>query len=125
MRSDWLTQGPVIKAFEDALATRVGARYAISCSSGTAALHLAAMAASIGPDDTVIVSANTFLATANAMKMCGAEVVFADIDSETGLMNAAHVEAAIRRAKGKRSGHAHNKPPRDFRAPRKFERSDD
>ena len=99
LRGDWLTQGPVVEAFESALADAVGAKYAVSCSSGTAALHLAAMAAGIGPGDAVVVPANTFLATANVVRMCGGEVVFADIDPDTGLMTAAHAEAAIGKAK--------------------------
>ena len=99
LRGDWLTQGPVVEAFESALADAVGAKHAVSCSSGTAALHLAAMAAGIGPGDAVVVPANTFLATANVVRMCGAQVVFADIDPETGLMTAARAQAAIENAK--------------------------
>lgn len=102
LRGDWLTQGPVVESFETALAKAVGARHAIACSSGTAALHLAVLAAGIGAGDAVIVPANTFLATANAAKICGAKVVFADIHPETGLMTASHAEAAISSAEGMR-----------------------
>ena len=95
MRSDYLTTGPAVTAFESALAEFVGAREALSCSSGTAALHLAALALGLGPGDTVIVPAITFLATANAARFVGAEVVFADVDPDTGLMSPAHLKAAI------------------------------
>jgi UDP-4-amino-4,6-dideoxy-N-acetyl-beta-L-altrosamine transaminase len=98
LRGDWLTQGPVVEQFETALATRVGARHAVVCSSGTAALHLAAMAMGIGPDSSVIVPANTFLATANAARLCGAEIIFADVDPDSGLMTAAHAATALRQA---------------------------
>lgn len=86
LRSDFLTTGPVGPAFERALAEAVGARHAVACSSGTAALHLAALALGLGPGDAAIVPSLTFLATANAVRLTGAEVVFADVDAETGLM---------------------------------------
>lgn len=97
LRSDWLTTGPAVEAFESALAEVAGAPYAVSCSSGTAALHLAVLAAGIGPGDTVIVPANTFLATANAVRYVGAEVAFADVDPETGLMTPDDALAALSR----------------------------
>lgn len=96
LRSDWLTTGPAVQQFEEALAAKVGAQFAASCSSGTAALHLAAMALGLGPGDRVVVPAMTFLATANAARYVGAEVVFADVDAESGLMTAASLEAALR-----------------------------
>ena len=86
LRGDFLTTGPVVDAFESALSERVGADFAIACSSGTAALHLAAMALDLGPDDTVVVPTLTFLATANAARYVGAEIAFADVDPTTGLM---------------------------------------
>src|SRR6266700_4214049 len=95
LRGDWLTGGPAVGQFEAALAERVGARYAVACSSGTAALHLAAMAAGLGPGDKVIVPTVTFLATANAARYVGADVVFADVDAETGLLGEAELKAAI------------------------------
>jgi UDP-4-amino-4,6-dideoxy-N-acetyl-beta-L-altrosamine transaminase len=95
LRSDWLTQGPVVEQFEAAFAARVGARHGVACSSGTAALHLAVMAADIGPGDAVIVPANTFLASANAAQICGAKVLFADVDPESGLMSAEHAASAL------------------------------
>jgi len=74
-----------------------GADFAVSCSSGTAALHLAAMALELGPGDHVIVPSITFLATANAVRYTGADVVFADVDADTGLIGPEHLEEALRR----------------------------
>lgn len=98
LRGDWLTTGPMVGRFEDALAARVGSRFAASCSSGTAALHLAALALGLGPGDRVVVPTMTFLATANAVRYVGAEVVFADVDPKTGLMTAETLEDALKRA---------------------------
>ena len=102
LRSDWLTTGPAVPAFEREFAAAVGARHAVACSSGTAALHLAALAAGLGEGDAAVVPSLTFLATANCNRFVGAEVVFADVDAETGLMGSAHLEAALSRAVGKR-----------------------
>ena len=101
LRSDFLTTGPVVPAFEAALAEVVGARFAVVCSSGTAALHLAMAALGIGSGDVVIVPTITFVATANAARMVGAEVVFADVRPEDGLMGADELEAAVGRAKAR------------------------
>src|ERR1700686_385039 len=79
LRSDWLTTGPKVNEFEEALAARVGARYAVSFSSGTAALHGAAFAAGIGTGDEVITSPLTFAATANCILYQGGTPVFADV----------------------------------------------
>lgn len=98
LRSDWLTTGPKVREFEEAFAKRVGARYGVACSSGTAALHLAALALGLRDGDAVIVPTITFLATANAARYVGAEVVFADVDSETGLIGLAEFAAALERA---------------------------
>lgn len=98
LRGDWLTTGPAVEAFEDALRAATGAAHAVACNSGTAALHLAMLAAGIGPGDSVIVPANTFLATANTVRLVGAEVIFADVDPATGLMTMEHAEAAHARA---------------------------
>src|SRR5687767_4836232 len=67
LRGDWLTQGPAIPRFEQALAEVCGARYAVAVSSGTAALHIACLAAGVGPGDTGITSPITFVASANAV----------------------------------------------------------
>jgi UDP-4-amino-4,6-dideoxy-N-acetyl-beta-L-altrosamine transaminase len=100
LRGDWLTTGPMVEGFEAALATKVGARFAVACSSGTAALHLAVLAAGIKLGDRAIVPSLTFLATANAVRYADAEVIFADVDGETGLLRAADMEAAIDGAGG-------------------------
>jgi len=88
LRGDFLTTGPSVSQFENALAERTGSRYAVVCSSGTAALHLAAMAARLGPGDVGIVPSITFLATANCLRYVGADVQFADVDPSTGLITA-------------------------------------
>jgi dTDP-4-amino-4,6-dideoxygalactose transaminase len=81
LRSGWLTLGPRTAAFEEAFAAQLGARHAIAVSSCTAALHLAYLAAGVGPGDEVIVPSFTFAATANAVIYCGATPVFAEIVS--------------------------------------------
>ena len=81
LRSGWLTLGPRTAAFEEAFAAHLGARHAIALSSCTAALHLAYLAAGVGPGDEVIVPAFTFAATATAVLYCGATPVFAEIVS--------------------------------------------
>ena len=98
LRGDLLTTGPLVETFERTLARTVGARDTIACSSGTSALYLAAQALGIGPGHTVIVPTITFLATASAPHLAGAEIVFADVDPETGLMRACDLEAALARA---------------------------
>jgi perosamine synthetase len=95
LRGDWLTNGPTIARFEEAFAARVGARFAVALSSGTAALHGAVAAAGLGPGDEVILSPLTFLASANCLLYCGASPVFADIDPATLNLDPARVEAAL------------------------------
>jgi len=97
LRGDTLTTGPKVADFEQALGQATGASHAVVCSSGTAALHLAAMALDLGPGDKVVVPTLTFLATANVVRMGGAEVVFADVNQETGLMGAEELSAALAR----------------------------
>lgn len=82
LRSDLLTQGPVVERFESALAEFVGARYAVAVSNGTAALHLASLAAGLQPGDRGVTSALTFVASANGMLYCGADAQVVDIDAE-------------------------------------------
>ncbi len=100
LRDDFLTTGPRVTAFEIAFAETVGAPYAVACNSGTAALHMAAHALGLGPGDTVIVPTLTFLATANAARYVGAEVAFADVDADTGLMGPEQAVEAAARAGG-------------------------
>jgi UDP-4-amino-4,6-dideoxy-N-acetyl-beta-L-altrosamine transaminase len=98
LRGDFLTTGPLVEAFETDFAKATGARFAIACNSGTAALHLAAMALGLGPGQAAVVPTITFLASANAMRMTGAEVVFADVDPVTGLMTPGTFADALDRA---------------------------
>lgn len=95
LRGDWLTTGPAVVAFEDKFRDIVGSDFAVSCSSGTAALHLAYMALGLMAGDTVIVPSISFVATANAAEFCGANVLFTDVDSDTGLMRAQDVLTLI------------------------------
>lgn len=83
LRSDWLTQGPKVPRFESDLVGATGARHAIAVTSATAALHLACLALGLGPGDRLWTSPNTFLASANCARYCGAEVDFVDIDPHT------------------------------------------
>ena len=98
LRSDFLTGGPEVSAFETAFAAAVDAPVAVACNSATAALHLALDALGIGPGDVCIVPAITFLATANAASYCGAQVVFADVDPTTGLLTPDTLIEALDRA---------------------------
>ncbi len=95
LRSDFLTQGPLVAKFERSLATKVDAKYAVAVSSGTAALHLAALALNLGPNDEVITSPISFVATANAAHYVGAKPVFADIDLETQCIDPLEIEKKI------------------------------
>lgn len=83
LRSDWLTQGPGIASFERSIATCCQAEHAVAVSNATAALHIACMSLEVGPGDLVWTSPNTFVATANCARYCGADVDFVDIDPET------------------------------------------
>ena len=81
--SGWVTQGPKVTAFEEAFAQTVGARFACAVSSGTTALHLALLAVGVKPGDVVITVSHSFIATANAVRYCGAEPIFIDIEPDT------------------------------------------
>ena len=95
LRSDWLTTGPKVQEFEQAVADYVGAKYAVAVSSGTAALHAAMFALGIGPGDEIIVPAMTFAATANCVVYQGGIPVFVDVDPETFLIGPRQVEDKI------------------------------
>jgi len=95
LKSDFLTCGPATAAFESALSERVGAEYVTAVSSGTAALHVACLAAGIREGDEVIVSPITFAASANCVHYCGGTAVFADIDPETWQIDPAKIEEKI------------------------------
>lgn len=101
LKSDFLTTGPMTSEFEAKLAAKTTAEHAICVSSGTAALHLAALSLELETGDIVIVPTITFLATANAQRYVGAHVLFADVDPNTGLMSADNLNQAIERAAGK------------------------
>jgi dTDP-4-amino-4,6-dideoxygalactose transaminase len=93
--SGWVTQGPQVAAFERDFAAYVGAPFACAVSSCTAALHLALHALGVGPGDEVVTVSHSFIATANAVRYCGATPVFVDIDPRTYNMDPNLVEAAI------------------------------
>ncbi len=92
LRGDWLTQGPAVAQFEAALCEITGARFAVAVANGTAALHLAALAAGLGPGDVALVADVTFVATANAVRYAGATPVLVDVDADTSLVNLDQLE---------------------------------
>lgn len=102
LRGDWLTTGPEVARFEVDFAAAVDAPIAVVCNSGTAALHMAAHALGIGPGDLAIVPAVTFLASANAIRYLGGEVMFCDVDPDSGLMTPQALADALGRAAGRR-----------------------
>jgi len=95
LRSDWLTTGPKVAEFEKRFAEMVGAKYAVAVNSGTAALHAAAFAAGIGPGDEVITASMTFAASANCVLYCGGRPVFADVETDTLLLDPSSVESKV------------------------------
>ena len=99
LRSDWLTQGPSVERFEKAVAEYCGARYAVAVNSGTSALHIACLAAGLGPGDTLWTSSNTFVASANCARYCGARVDFVDIDPRTLNLCLSALEEKLTKAK--------------------------
>jgi perosamine synthetase len=96
LRSDLITQGPLVEQFENAIAEKVGASYAVAVTSGTAALHLACLAAGAGPKIHGLTSAMTFVATANALAYCGSSIGLCDIDEHTLGVSAKGVKAALK-----------------------------
>ena len=95
LKSDFLTQGPEIAAFEKAFAEYIGCKYAVAVSNGTAALHLCAMALEVNKNSRVITSPITFAASANCVRYCDGEVHFADIDPKTYLIDITKVRALL------------------------------
>ena len=91
LRSDFLTQGPVVPEFEDAVASYCGAKYAVAVNSATSALHIACLALDVGAGDLVWTTPNTFVASANCARLCGADVDFVDIDASTLNMSVARL----------------------------------
>jgi len=94
--SGWVTQGPMVQAFEEAFAAMVGARFACAVSNCTTAMHLALLAAGVRPGDVVITVSHSFVATANAVRHCSAEPVFVDVEPETFNMDPAELERVLR-----------------------------
>lgn len=97
LESEWLTQGPNIRLFEEAFASYVGSKYAIAVSNGTAALHLNALALGVKQGDKVITTPITFVASANCVKYCGGDVIFGDIDPETYLLDLESVRDILKK----------------------------
>ena len=95
LRGDWLTTGPIVARFEEHISKQIGTRHVVSCANGPAALHLAMLAMRLGKGDIAVVPTVTFSATANAVRYVGGEVVFADVDPETGLMTADTLSDAL------------------------------
>ncbi|MBS1514069.1 MAG: UDP-4-amino-4,6-dideoxy-N-acetyl-beta-L-altrosamine transaminase [Bacteroidetes bacterium] len=95
LKSDYLTQGPKIKEFEEAFAKYIGCKYAVAVANGTAALHLCALALDIKEGDKVITPPITFAASSNCVRYCGGEVVFADINPDTYLIDINNVRKLL------------------------------
>lgn len=98
LRSDWLTQGPAVEGFEQAMADYTGAARAVAVNSATSALHLACLALGVGPGDVGWTTPNTFVASANCLLYCGAEVDFVDIDPHTLNLSVDALAAKLARA---------------------------
>jgi UDP-4-amino-4,6-dideoxy-N-acetyl-beta-L-altrosamine transaminase len=99
LRSEFLTQGPVVPRFEQAVADRCGAKHAVAVNSGTSALHVACMALGLGPGDTLWTVPNTFVASANCSRYCGAGVDFVDIDPDTWNLSVPALRDKLARAR--------------------------
>lgn len=99
LHADFLTTGPLVAEFEKQFAHATGANHVVVCNSGTAALHLAVMGLGLGPGDAAIVPSLTFVSTANVVRFTGAEVIFADVDAETGLITPQTLQDALGKAK--------------------------
>jgi UDP-4-amino-4,6-dideoxy-N-acetyl-beta-L-altrosamine transaminase len=99
LRSDFLTQGPTVPRFEQAVAATVRAKHAIAVNSATSALHVACLALGLGPGDVLWTVPNTFVASANCGRYCGAQVDFVDIDPNTWNLSVPKLEEKLVRAK--------------------------
>ena len=95
LRSDWLTQGPAVKQFEESLAKYCNAKYAVAVSNGTAALHLAYLAADLSAGDEVITTPNTFAATSNMLLAVGAKPIFCDIRLDNYNLDETKIEKLV------------------------------
>jgi UDP-4-amino-4,6-dideoxy-N-acetyl-beta-L-altrosamine transaminase len=101
LKSDWLTQGPAVAEFEKQLCQATGAKYAVAVSSGTAALHLASLAAGVGEGDVGVTSDITFVASANGIRYAGGKPVLVDVDPATALISLDELEARTKGLKPK------------------------
>ncbi|MEO9528199.1 UDP-4-amino-4,6-dideoxy-N-acetyl-beta-L-altrosamine transaminase [Roseibium sp.] len=101
LKGDYLTSGPAVSAFEDKLSETFGDPKVVASANGTTALHLSMLALGVKPGDVCIVPTLTFLATANAVRYVGANVVFADVCPESGVMRGKDLEAALSKASGR------------------------
>lgn len=99
LRSDWLTQGPAVPAFEQAVAAHCGSAHGVAVNSATSALHIACLALGVGPGDLVWTSPITFVATANCVRYCGADVDFVDIEPDTANLCAVELKEKLERAR--------------------------
>ena len=99
LRSDFLTQGPVVPEFEKVVADYCGVSYAIAVNSATSALHIACLALDLGPGDWLWTSPNTFVASANCSQYCGANIDFVEIDSKTYNMSVDALSEKLIKAK--------------------------
>jgi len=98
LKSDYLTQGPKLPEFEKAFADYIGVKYAVAVANGTAALHLCALALNVQPGDKVITTPITFAASANCIRYAGGEIVFADIDPDTYLIDIKSIKRLLESA---------------------------
>ena len=96
LRSDFLTQGPAVPQFEEQMARKVGVEHAVAVNSATSALHVACLALDLGPGDVLWTVPNTFVASANAARYCGADVDFVDIDPDTWNMSVSALRAKLK-----------------------------
>lgn len=96
LKSDFLTQGPVVESFENKFSQFVGCKYAVAVTNGTAALHLAALALNVGRGDKVLCTTNSFVASANCVRYCGGEIEFVDIDAKNFCIDIELLENKLR-----------------------------
>ena len=99
LKSDFLTQGPIVSRFEEAVCKYCSAQYAVAVNSATSALHIACIALNVGVDDWVWTSPITFVASANCAVYCGAKVDFVDIDPDTYTMSVSRLAEKLKKAK--------------------------
>ena len=98
LQSDWLTQGPMVERFENAVSSYANSKYAVAVNSATSALHIACLALGVKPNDWVWTSPNTFVSSANCAIYCGAKVDFVDIDPQTYNISVSQLEIKLKKA---------------------------